>query len=53
MSKNQEQLPNFMEKGETIVFLMVFEGVLYHSCTYTVVFSYHLLYINQVPEKLY
>jgi hypothetical protein len=28
-------------------------GVLYHVHTYTVTISYHLLYMNEVPERLY
>ena len=44
-----------MKRGETIIVSIVFMaiGVLYHVHTYTVAVSNHVLYMNQVPEKLY
>jgi hypothetical protein len=35
------------------VILVVFNCVFCHVCDYTVTVSFHSLYMNQVPERLY
>ena len=54
MSKSPKQLPNCLKGAETSVVPIVFNDTLYHLCMYTVTGSFLLLlYMNQVPEKLY
>jgi len=52
MSKIPKQLPNYVKRVETGIGQIVFQGVLYHVSSCTVIVSCHLLYIKQVPEKL-
>ena len=43
-----------LKTTDTSVILIVFKDVLFQVCAYiTVTVFYSLLYINQVPEKLY
>ena len=55
MSNSPKHLPNCLQKAETSIVLIIFNGVLYHiDFIYTVtVFILPSLYINQVPVKLY
>jgi hypothetical protein len=39
MSKSQKQVPNCLKRAEMSIVLIVFNGVLYHTCTYTVTVS--------------
>jgi hypothetical protein len=54
MSKSQTLLSNCLQRAETSVILIVFNGVLYHVPTYTISYCFFLvLYMNQLSEKLY
>jgi hypothetical protein len=52
-AKSQKQFQHCLKRAETIDILIAFNGSLYQANTYTVTVSYHLLYMNQVPEQLY
>jgi hypothetical protein len=51
--KSPKQQLNFTKKSRNKHRLLHFKGVLYHVHTYTTYSSYHLFYMNQVPEKQY
>jgi hypothetical protein len=40
MSNSPKQQPNCLKRGDNSVILIVFDGVLYHVCAYTVTVSY-------------
>jgi len=48
MSKSQRQVPSCLKRAETSI---VFNGVLYHTCTYTVTVSYHHSTWNRYQKR--
>ena len=53
MAKKAKLPQIFLKRAKKSFIPIIFKGVLYQVCTYTVTVSYHSLYMNQVPEKFY